>query len=179
MVSQAQMAKQKRLFFRLIERVYRLSENAVMDCAGSCNGTCETEMPETVLFLPYELEYIMEGLGLEKNPFLEIQLPSGRYGMMDCENLCPFLVPPDCAIRPFRPFDCRSFPLFPHFPPSTSAPLDFYVASYCPLKARLSPDYIESIVESWRILAPHLPPDWKELYNSVCHYQEKFPLPKS
>jgi len=158
-----------------IDEVYRLTEEAVIDCASSCNGACETQMSETVLFLPYELEYIREKIGLPEaeNPFQQIELPSGRYGTMDYHRNCPFLLYKGCGIRPFRPFDCRSFPLYPRFSESPSGPVEFYRAPYCPLKADLSPRYVECILEAWRILLPHLPPDWKAHYNSVCHYQEQ------
>ncbi len=162
-------------WFEQIERVYRLSEHAVMDCAGSCDGACETYKPETVLFLPYELEYILDQAGLNEDPFQTIGLPSGRYGMLDYHQHCPFLIYKGCGIRPYRPFDCRSFPIYPRFPDSPHDPLEFYLASYCPLKDRLGSAYTDCIVESWRILLPHLPSDWKAHYNSLCHYQERFP----
>ena len=159
--------------FSLIERVYRLTEPAVMDCAGSCDGACETRMPETVLFLPYELEYILDKLGAKESPFQEIKLPSGRYGMMDYHRNCPFLLYKGCDIRPFRPFDCRSFPIYPRFPDSAVPSVEFYLAPYCPLKENLTPQYIQCIKESWETLLPHLPSDWKTFYNSLCHYQER------
>jgi len=168
----------KQQFFQLIEKVYRLSEPAVMDCAGSCDGTCETKMTETVLFLPFELEYILASAGLKENPFQEVQLPSGRYGMMDYHQNCPFLEYKGCGIRPLRPFDCRSFPISPRFPDSPLAPLEFYLATYCPLKDNLSAPYIDGILEGWKILLPHLPSDWKHFYNSICHYQERLLPPR-
>ncbi|MDH7498866.1 MAG: hypothetical protein QHH30_00575 [candidate division NC10 bacterium] len=168
----------KQQFFQLIEKVYRVSEPAVMDCAGSCDGACETQMAETVLFLPFELEYILAHAGLKGNPFQEVQLPSGRYGMMDYHRNCPFLIYKGCGIRPFRPFDCRSFPISPRFPDAPLDPLEFYLAPYCPLRDRLSAPYIDCILEGWRILSPHLPSDWKQFYNSVSHYQQRlFPPP--
>jgi Fe-S-cluster containining protein len=160
-------------YSELIEEVYRLSEPAVIDCAGSCNGSCETERTETVLFLPYELEYILERAGLKENPFQEARLLSGRYGMMDYHRNCPFLLYKGCGIRPLRPFDCRSFPIVPRFPDSPLASLEFYLAPYCPLKDRLSASYIDCIVGAWEMLMPHLPPDWREFYNSISHYQER------
>lgn len=168
----------KHQFFQLIERVYRLSEPAVMDCAGSCDGACETKMTETVLFLPFELEYILDKEGLQENPFQEVQLPSGRYGMMDYHQNCPFLIYKGCGIRPVRPFDCRSFPIYPRFSGSALDCLEFHLAPYCPLKAKLSASYIDYIVEGWKILLPHLPPDWKDFYNSLCHYQERLLSPR-
>jgi len=167
---------QKNEMFALIEKVYRLTEPAVMDCAGSCDGACETKMTETVLFLPFELEYIMERAGLKESPFQEIKLPSGRYGMMGYEKNCPFLIYKGCGIRPFRPLDCRSFPIYPRFADSSRAPLEFHLASYCPLKDDLSPEYIDCTKKSWKILLPHLPSDWRRFYNSLCHYQDGLPL---
>ena len=167
---------QKNEMFALIEKVYRLTEPAVMDCAGSCDGACETKMTETVLFLPHELEYIMERVGLKESPFQEIGLPSGRYGMMGYEKNCPFLLYKGCDIRPFRPFDCRSFPICPRFPDSSRDPVEFYLAAYCPLKDNLSSEYIACIKKSWEILLPHLPSDWKRFYNSICHYQDRLLL---
>jgi Fe-S-cluster containining protein len=164
--------------FALIEKVYRLTEPAVMDCAGSCDGACETKMAETVLFLPYEREYIMDRVGLKESPFQQIELPSGQYGMMDYRKNCPFLIYKGCDIRPFRPLDCRSFPIYPWFPDSYDAPVEFYLAPYCPLKDDLTSQYIDCMLKSWEILLPHLPSDWKSFYNSLCYYQQKL-RPKS
>lgn len=169
---------QRKKMYALIEEVYCLTEPAVMDCAGSCDGACETKMTETVLFLPYEREYIMDRLGLKESPFQQIELPSGQYGMMDYQKNCPFLIYKGCDIRPFRPFDCRSFPIYPWFPDSSDAPVEFYLAPYCPLKDDLTSPYIDCILKSWEILLPRLPSDWKSFYNSLCDYQQKL-RPKS
>ncbi len=163
---------QKNQMFALIEKVYRLTEPAVMDCAGSCDGACETKMTETVLFLPFELEYIMERASLKESPFQEITLPSGRYGMMGYEKNCPFLIYKGCVIRSLRPFDCRSFPICPRFVGSSRDRMEFYLAPYCPLKDDLSSEYIACIKKSWEVLLPHLPSDWRRFDNSLCHYQE-------
>ena len=160
----------KNEMFALIEEVYRLTEPAIMDCAGSCDGACETKKMETALFLPYELEYIMERAGLKESPFQVIGLPSGRYGTMGYEKNCPFLIYKGCGIRPVRPLDCRSFPIYPRFPNSSRGPVEFHLAPYCPLKDDLSSEYLACIKKSWEILLPHLPSDWKRFYNSICHY---------
>lgn len=178
MRSPADQNRQQEMYHR-IEQVYLLTEEAVIDCPNRCDGRCETRMPETVLFLPYELEYILEkaGLAVEQNPFQVVTLPSGCYGMMDYHRHCPFLIPKACGIRPFRPLDCRSFPIYPRFSDSPEEHPEFFVSTYCPLKADLSSRYIDCIIEAWRILFPWLPPDWRAFYNSLGHYQERL-LPR-
>jgi len=137
-----------------------------MPCCEACPSLdCEAGDAEQVLFLPYEMEFILERLKLPVNPFETVTLEGMAYGFMSGSRDCSFFKTPDCQIHDLRPYDCRSFPILPEFLPDGK--VEFRWASYCPLSRKLKPRLVELFTSCWLDLATHLPQAWKSHYNAL------------
>jgi len=157
----------KKRWFELIKEIHSLTGSVLLPCMESCDGRCEETGEETVLFLPYELEYILEKWGILKNPFDLVEIDRVVYGTMGYLRSYSCLSQNKCLIHPFRPFDCRSFPILPKF---REKGIDFFLAEYCPLKFSLPSEFISIVTSCWNLLEGELPPSWKSHYNSLCRY---------
>lgn len=156
----------KQDWFRVMEQVYRITEKATMPCMeANCGGSCEVgDISETAILLPYEMEFISEKAGVPLSDFKRIEIENlGRIGIMDYDSICPFLSETDCIIRPLRMFDCRSYPIVATW---KNGLLEFSFAKGCPLNYTLSDTFKKTITETWRMLDPLLPIEWKVYYDS-------------
>ncbi|MEW6685968.1 MAG: hypothetical protein AB1393_07165 [Candidatus Edwardsbacteria bacterium] len=169
----------KQKWYELIERVYKITSKATMPCVEVCpTGACEAVgSGELVVFLPYEMEYINEKIKATENKFTLKEIDGFIYGTMPDTVPCPFLSGKECSIRAFRPFDCRSFPLLPRFHLDKKG-MEFFLIDYCPLKDKLSKEFIKRIIKAWKLLEPELPLVWKKFYNLICQYGKPLLSPK-
>lgn len=155
----------KQDWFRIIEEVYNITDNATMPCMeANCGGSCEIgDISETAIFLPYEMEYISEKSTIPLSRFKTMEIENfGRIGIMDYDSVCPFLTEKECAIRPFRMFDCRSYPIVATW---INGKMEFSFAKGCPLNYTLSSNFKDKIIKAWNLLDPILPKGWKEYYD--------------
>jgi Fe-S-cluster containining protein len=153
----------------VLEAVHRITATLHLPCTALCDGRCERmDHEETVLLLPYEMEYVTEKGGLRGSPFDVIAIDGLDCGLMGFTREYPCLGQKGCAIYEFRPLDCRSFPIIPYFRPDGS--IEFYLAPYCPLKDTLPLEFVSGLTSCWRQLSPVLSWSWKSYYNSLSKY---------
>jgi hypothetical protein len=152
-------------WFRIIEEIYKITDKATMPCMeANCGGSCEVgDISETVIFLPYEMEYISEKCGAPLSSFKTMDIENfSKIGIMDYDSICPFLTEKECIIRHYRMFDCRSYPIVATW---KNGHLEFSFAKGCPLNYTLSDTFKKTITDTWRMLDPILPAEWKAYYD--------------
>ena len=152
-------------WFKIIEEVYKITDKATMPCMeANCGGSCEIgDISETVILLPYEMEYISEKCSVPLSSFKTMDIKNfGKIGIMDYDSICPFLTETECIIRPYRMFDCRSFPIVATW---INGKMGFSFAKGCPLNYTLSLSFKDKIIMAWNLLDPILPKEWKEYYD--------------
>ena len=76
-----------------------------------------------------------------------------------------------CTIRTWRPFDCRSYPIYVKYSKDC---LEFYVDTDCRLHAEaVSGDFLKKCVNAWEILAAALPKSFWKKYSDFERDVEK------
>ncbi len=153
----------------ILEQLYRQTQDSNIDCLGcNCNSSCEVgDLSESVIFLPYEIEFIGEKTGMDLSNIKRINIDGlGSIGLMDYNSICPFLNGNHCTVREYRMFDCRSYPIIPTW---EGGNLSFTLAKGCPINPNLPSRFIETIIKAWRKLDPLLPLSWKRFWNRETH----------
>ena len=150
-------------FRRVYEMLDRVSP-LPYDCGEGCGAACcrneyfDDDTEPYIYLLPGEKEYLDEaGAGLKTGRELtkDHDLPAsyGKYVQV------AYCAGPDSCDRRFRPVQCRTFPLTPHYTEDGELRLIFYdgeLPYVCPLireRVELSEDFKEAVAEAWRILA--------------------------
>jgi Fe-S-cluster containining protein len=155
----------KNKIFSQLFNVYNLTDEFSNSCPSGCS-LCEHK--ESLMFLPFEEEYILKETGEDqsnmylKNQYGHCYQPFG----FSCSMLNSIGT---CKIYNVRPFDCRSFPIIPLFNlGEANNAIDFYLASsYCPIVKNLPENFINTTIECWKSIAENLPDDWKMEYNKL------------
>ncbi len=161
--------RMKEEMFRVLEQLYRQTEDSTIDCLGcNCNSACEMgDLSESVIFLPYEIEFMEEKTGRDLSDIKRITIDGlGSFGLMDYDSLCPFLNGNHCTIREYRMFDCRSYPVVPTWENGT---LGFTLAKGCPINHNLPSRFTENIIRAWRKVDSLLPTPWKRFWDREVH----------
>lgn len=158
----------KKEMFDLLEQAYRLTDGYPMDCLTHCDGLCEIN--ESMTLLPYEHLYIAERLGQKRSPFHLVTVEGVRFAYEEVGHPCPALAEDGitCTIWPYRPLDCRSFPVVPTFSLDDPSQVETHISDgYCPLAHRIAnwTEFVEAMRAAWLLLAPRIPPAWKRWYN--------------
>lgn len=155
--------------------------------SGVCpEGCTQCEERESLLLLPYEDELIKLHLAREGRPSpstfqqLSLRVRQCKVSVGYSQGggpPCPMMERGTgmCAIYKARPLDCRSFPLVPRF--LDNGGLDFYLARYCPIALRLSPDFIRVTKQVWQMLLEDLPLWWRRLYNHDSARERRVLIP--
>ncbi len=135
--------------------------------------TSEIASPVVVL-LPFELEYLVENIGVSRSIFRRWPLDltpdvTIEIGMLDISKPCPFLNENlQCNIHENNPLDCRTFPLLPF--QNLSSNLDWQLSENCPALALLSPNFTEAVKHVWQDIYPFIPQGWWDLYAFADHW---------
>ncbi len=162
-----------------------------LQCLTRCSALCcpHTHMRDmpleevaslVVLFLPFEMEYIIEKTGISADAFRRwpIRMVDGsllEVGMFDLGKPCPFLGSNRrCSIYLERPLDCQSFPLLPVLDPNGQ--LVWKDGQACPSLALFDPAAREELQHIWIELKKALPGEWWVLYHEAGHWMG-WPLP--
>src|SRR5512139_2049613 len=108
------------------------------------------EIPSSVVvFLPFEMEYLIATLGVSPDIFRRWPLdlaPSVTIaiGILDLGKPCPFLTEAlHCKIHFHKPLDCRTYPLLPFR--DLRGNLDWQLGDNCPSLDFLSPSFTEAV----------------------------------
>jgi len=135
--------------------------------------TSEIASPVVVL-LPFELEYLVEKIGVSRSLFRRWPLDltpdvTIEIGMLDLSKPCPFLNEHlQCNIHENNPLDCRTFPLLPF--QNLSSNLDWQLSENCPALTLLSPKFTEAVKHVWQDIYPFIPQGWWDLYAFADHW---------
>ena len=127
-----------------------------------------------LVFLPFEMEYIIEKTGISRNAFRRwpVTMANGLLidvGMFDLGKPCPFLASDlRCGIYEDRPVDCYSFPLLPILDPDGE--LTWKYEQRCPSLATLNPAFRDPAQRIWTELFEVLPRGWWALYHEAGHW---------
>ena len=147
------------------DRWYSLESSVIfgIPCSSLINNHCACAGAESdliLIFLPGELEYIYSKTGKRFNAnkyniynklFHSLELPKG------CGS-CPF--GPQCTILPFRPIECRLFPVAPGFLNIG----EFY--DHCPFDQKITSSFINTAKIIWEEIEIKAGNDWLEFYKS-------------
>ncbi len=175
-------------WFQRFDRI--LSHNKAVACSDlKCLELCEAhccphakmrQMPPEeiaspiVVFLPFEMEYLIEKSGVSRALFRLWPIDLTRelrieIGMFDLGKPCPFIKDDYmCGIHDHNPLDCRTFPLLPSLNPGNE--LEWSLGENCPSLTSLNPVFSEQIKRIWRDLEPVLPRIWWDLYAFADHW---------
>ncbi len=149
--------------FKVLKEIYKESKNFSLNCLEVCDGRCEAG---DLLLAPHEHEFLKTTLKTTEELFPVKSLNGDICGFLpeegdDCKSLCKDKK--TCTLRPYRPIDCMTFPIFPKF---NNGKMSFYVSTVCPLWDKLSPGYREAAKRAWEKIHPFLSHEWKEHYDS-------------
>lgn len=156
-----------------------------LKCLDLCQARCcprvgmrQMESSEiaspVVVFLPFELEYLIEKTGISRELFRLWPLNltpdvTIEIGMLDLGRPCPFLSENlQCLIHEHNPLDCRTFPLLPF--QNLSRNLDWQLGENCPSLALLSPKFTDAVKHVWQDIYPFIPQGWWDLYAFADHW---------
>jgi hypothetical protein len=127
-----------------------------------------------LVFLPFEMEYVIEKTGISRNSFRRwpVTMANGLLidvGMFDLGKPCPFLASGlRCGIYEDRPVDCYSFPLLPILGPHGR--LTWKYEQRCPSLPTLNPAFEDPAQRIWAELFEALPRGWWALYHEAGHW---------
>jgi len=175
-----------------LNSLYRALPPTGLQCLTGCSALCcpRIQMRDmrldqiaspVVLFLPFEMEYIIEKTGISVDAFRRwpVKMAPGvliDVGMFDLGRPCPFLETDlRCRIYGERPVDCQSFPLLPVLDPTGQ--LVWKDVQRCPSLASFNSAFREQIQQVWIELNEVLPGGWWELYYEAGAWTG-WPLPR-
>lgn len=168
------------------ERLETLHQRTVgesgLACATRCTARCcphaamaaqppAYTVSHVAIMLPFEMEYLQvkTGVAPARLQHIAVEIAPGLVhdvGFATVATPCPFLAADfRCNAYPFRPLDCRSFPLTPVFGPDSA--LDFRLTASCPSVDTFLPAYQERLKAIWRDLLPHLSIAYRMVYNQL------------
>jgi Fe-S-cluster containining protein len=169
-------------FSRLEALSVATAGEAGLECAARCTGRCCPHpamairepayiVSHVAIMLPFEMEYIVVHTGVDAARFRRTPVEIApacviEIGSFDVEMPCPFLTDDfRCWGYPFRPMDCRSFPLVPVL--GADGGLAFRLEAGCPSLETFSPAYRTRLEAAWRELSPYLSVGYRALYNRL------------
>jgi Fe-S-cluster containining protein len=135
-----------------------------VNCITHCNGICEDG---AVVLLPYEKEHL-ESLLDKKNLFPLYRGSAFSCGFIaedepDCLGLD--LDKKTCTYNPYVPFDCLSYPIYPHFKIEGEMTTMYLLkSSICPQVDTINPLFIESAKKIWSLIFEIIDVEWMKLY---------------
>lgn len=169
-------------WFMLLNHFYEKSKkNSGLECAERCSARCcpkvksERNCAEAIghvaIMLPFEREHILAKTTIKPEQLhsTRIDFVNGTHidiGYITSSRPCPFLSENNhCQIYDIRPLDCRSFPLIPVF--QCDGTLTFRMDTECPSVDTFSLSYKHDFQELWHELLPHLPMNYRLLFNAL------------
>lgn len=152
-----------------------------IDCLEMCEALCcpRDDMPELrvglfVVYLPFELEYIVTWLKLNAANLVfnwqDVVWPGGRTVAIPWSRCCPFIHGVSCSIYSLRPLDCRSFPLMASSP---SEDLELKINSNCPGYRHVTEEFKLYVTGLWERVYPAIPQGWWDLLDEIKNAQAR------
>lgn len=166
-----EIARYQDCFNQLYNQIASTNYNSGINCLASCDALCcprsglhEPRVGTFIIFLPFEFEYLCQktGLAIRDDYFFweEIKINSTETIAVPWARECPFIKKNICQIYPFRPFDCRCFPLYANYKQHS---LTINLSTKCPNYELVSADFSRLIETTWHELSWLLPDDWWRL----------------